>query len=62
MHHDKIENITSFFVTIVAVKLKFGNNIKNTGNLLRVRTLDRHLKKFIANQFFIDTHINATCP
>jgi len=56
VHHDKIENITSFFVTIVAVKLKFGNNVKNTGNLNLSLCMGEHLtatlnmaKKYLAS-------------
>jgi len=43
VHRGKIENITSFFVTIVAVKLKFGNKIKNTGNLNLNYCVGEHL-------------------
>jgi len=38
VHHDKIEHITSFFVTIVAV-----NNIKNIGNLNVSYCVGEHL-------------------
>jgi len=43
VHHDKIENIMSFFVTIVAVKLKFGNNMKSTRNLNLSYCVGKHL-------------------
>jgi len=54
VHHDKIENITSFLVTIVVVKLKFGNNIKNTGNLNLSYCVGEHLTTTLRVESFMD--------